>query len=149
MFYSSEAQALREFLRDKLQIPHTDIGRGWLIFDFPEGDLGCHPTDFEGSPPSGTHNVSFVCDNIFETVDELKGRGVKFLNEVQDEGFGLTTRLMLPGGVEVKLYEPRYVKNPQGTAAETQPKPAARLSKAKAKSARRPGKKTLKAKRKH
>ncbi len=35
MFYTSEAEALREFLRDKLGFPATDVGGGWLIFDLP------------------------------------------------------------------------------------------------------------------
>ena len=40
MFYSSEAEALRAFLRDKLGLKGTDVGGGWLIFDAPEADLG-------------------------------------------------------------------------------------------------------------
>ena len=44
MFYSSEAEALREFIRDKLGFPCTDVGEGWLIFDLPEADMGVHPT---------------------------------------------------------------------------------------------------------
>ena len=36
MFYLSEPVALREFLRDKLGFPATDVDRGWLIFDLPE-----------------------------------------------------------------------------------------------------------------
>jgi hypothetical protein len=43
MFYSSEAEELRAFIRDKLQFPFTDSGEGWLIFDLPEADMGCHP----------------------------------------------------------------------------------------------------------
>ena len=53
MFYSSEAEKLRAFLRDKLGFAATDVGGGWLIFDAPEADIGCHPTDHEGSPPLG------------------------------------------------------------------------------------------------
>ncbi len=45
MFYSSEPEALRAFLRDKLGFPYTDAGDGWLIFDLPEADMGCHPAD--------------------------------------------------------------------------------------------------------
>ena len=45
MFYSSEAEKLREFLRDKLGFPARDMGDGWLIFDLPEADMGCHPAD--------------------------------------------------------------------------------------------------------
>jgi hypothetical protein len=32
MFYSSDATALRAFLRDNLGFPFTDVGDGWLIF---------------------------------------------------------------------------------------------------------------------
>ena len=45
MFYSSEADKLRIFLRDKLGFSATDIGGGWLIFKLPEADMGCHPAD--------------------------------------------------------------------------------------------------------
>ena len=42
MFYSSEPEALRAFLRDKLGLTsYTDVGEGWLIFDLPEADMGC------------------------------------------------------------------------------------------------------------
>ena len=38
MFYSSQADALRSFLKDKLGLAGTDVGGGWLIFDAPEAD---------------------------------------------------------------------------------------------------------------
>ena len=41
MFYSSDAEGLRIFLRDKLGLKATDVGYGWLIFDLPEADMGC------------------------------------------------------------------------------------------------------------
>ncbi len=110
MFYSSEPEALRAFLRDKLQLPHTDVGEGWLIFDLPEGDVGIHPTGRPGSPASGTHHVSFYCDDIQKTALELKGRGVVFDDEVSDQGYGLVTHFTMPGNVTVELYEPRYQK---------------------------------------
>lgn len=53
MFYSSEPEALRAFLRDKLGFTsYTDTGDGWLIFDLPEADMGVHPAG-EGGAPSG------------------------------------------------------------------------------------------------
>ena len=108
MFYSSEPEALREFLRDKLGLAATDIGRGWLIFDFTEADVGVHPTDAEGGPPSGTHNVSFYCDDIEATVAELRGRGVQFKDEISDQGFATAIHFDMPGGVEMMLYQPKY-----------------------------------------
>lgn len=112
MFYTSEAEALRAFIRDKLGLPYTDVGHGWLIFSLPEADLGCHPVDDPGSPASGTHDISFYCDDIAETVAELRGRGVEFKDEITDRGYGLVIHFDMPGGVKVELYQPRYEKNP-------------------------------------
>jgi|ERR1043165_2692741 catechol 2,3-dioxygenase-like lactoylglutathione lyase family enzyme len=108
MFYSSEAEALRIFLRDKLGFPATDVGGGWLIFNMPEGDMGCHPT--EGDPPSGTRDISFYCDEVNRTVEELKQRGVEFTAPVEDHGYGLVTFFKAPGGIKIQLYQPKYQK---------------------------------------
>src|SRR5436190_10375905 len=110
MFYSSQPEELRAFLRDKLGFPHTDVGGGWLIFDLPEADKGCHPAeDVEGSR-SGTNAISFYCDDIEKTVAELKGRGVEFTGPVVDQGYGLVTHFKVPGGFELQLYQPKYSK---------------------------------------
>lgn len=109
MFYCSKAQELRAFLRDKLGLPGTDVGDGWLIFDAPEADLGVHPTD-DSSPASGTAAISFYCDDIDATVRELRSRGVEFTQEVADHGYGLVTFFKVPGGFSVQLYQPKYSK---------------------------------------
>jgi hypothetical protein len=110
LFYSSEPVAARAFILDKLKLPHTDIGEGWLIFDLPAGDIGVHPSDEKNPNLAGTHDVSFYCDDIHGTVAQLKGRGVEFTEEVKDQGFGLVTYFKIPGGVKVLLYEPKYRK---------------------------------------
>lgn len=112
MFYSSEPEALREFLRDKLDFPYTDVKDGWLIFDLPEADMGCHPADEsrQHGEPSGTHNISFYCDDVEKTVEELEARGVEFIGEIEDVGFGLSTQFKMPGDLRVQLYQPRYTK---------------------------------------
>ena len=110
MFYSAQADALRAFLRDKLRLPYTDVGEGWLIFDLPEAEMGCHPTGEPGSPPSGTHYISFYCDDIRKTVAELRGRGVVFVDDIADASYGLVTHFTMPGDVKVQLYQPRYTK---------------------------------------
>jgi catechol 2,3-dioxygenase-like lactoylglutathione lyase family enzyme len=110
MFYTSEAEALRAFFRDKLGFPAVDVGGGWLIFDLPEADLGCHPADPGSGAPSGTPDISFYCDDIEKTVAELKARGVEFSGPVTDRGYGLVTHFRVPGGFEVQLYQPRYSK---------------------------------------
>jgi len=112
MFYSSEPEKLRAFLRDKLGLAATDVGDGWLIFDLPEADMGCHPADPKEGARSGTHDISFYCDDIERTVAELKARGVDFSGPVTDRGYGLVTHFKVPGNFEVQLYQPRYSKGP-------------------------------------
>jgi catechol 2,3-dioxygenase-like lactoylglutathione lyase family enzyme len=128
LFYSSDPDATREFFRDKVKLPGSDIGQGWWIFDLPEGDLGIHPV--EPGAKGGGHDVSFYCDDIHGTVAAMKSRGVTFTKDVADHGYGLVTYFEAPGGITVQLYEPRYTKS------TSRPKPA----KAKAKSAARSAK---------
>ncbi len=108
MFYSSQVEELRKFLKDKLQFPFSDVGDGWLIFDLPEADMGCHPAEDEEL--SGTHNISFYCDDIKKTVNELKLRGVEFTDDITNAGYGLVTHFIMPGEIIVQLYEPLYQK---------------------------------------
>ena len=49
LLYSSDAEATRAFFRDKVKLPGSDVGEGWLIFDFKEGDLGIHPVSHGAS----------------------------------------------------------------------------------------------------
>ncbi|MGH9870307.1 MAG: VOC family protein [Candidatus Polarisedimenticolia bacterium] len=130
MFYSSRPDELRSFIKDKLRLPYTDVGQGWLIFDLAEGDVGCHPT--EGDPESGTHDVSFYCDDLEKTVAELKSRGVVFDEGIADHGYGFVTHLTMPGGVRLQIYQPKYVKGTSRPAARkaatARRRPAARAA---------------------
>lgn len=110
MFYSSEAEALRTFFRDKLGLKANDIGEGWLIFDLPEADLGCHPADEEHGASSGTPDISFYCDDIKATVQELKNKGVEFQGDIEDHGYGFVTHFKVPGNFYIQLYQPKYGK---------------------------------------
>jgi hypothetical protein len=110
MFYSSEPEALRAFIRDKLKFSFTDVGEGWLIFDLPEAEMGCHPADPAKRAFSGSHDISFYCDDVAKTMAELKGRGVEFTDPIADHGYGLVTYFKMPGSLKVQLYQPRYVK---------------------------------------
>ena len=104
MFYSPKAAEIRAFLRDRLDLPWSDVGEGWLIFDAPAADIGCHPSK------ESFHEISFWCDDIEATVAALKKKGVRFTSKITNEGWGLRTGLRLPGGGEVTLYQPLYVK---------------------------------------
>lgn len=104
LFYSPQAETLREFFRDKLQFPYVDTGEGWLIFDAPAADFGCHPST------KRFHEISFYCDDLESTMTTLRRRGVTFTTGVSDEGWGFVTKFSLPDGDEVQLYQPKYSK---------------------------------------
>ena len=109
LFYTSQPDELRAFIRDKLLLPYTDTGGGWLIFDLPAGDLGTHPSD------RAYHSISFFCDDIFSTVETLKARGVEFTSGISEQDWGWLTTFRMPGEIEVELYEPKYKKSTKGT----------------------------------
>lgn len=110
MFYSSDAAGLRKFLAEKLGLQGTDVGEGWMIFDLPEADMGCHPADENAADgaPSGTANISFYCDDIEVSVQTMKGRGVQFKGPIEDRGFGLVTHFRVPGNFWIQLFESKY-----------------------------------------
>ena len=39
---------------------------------------------------------------------ELKSKGIAIPGEPEDEGWGITVMMKLPGGLEVMLYQPRH-----------------------------------------
>ena len=108
MFYSSEAERLRAFIRDKLGFTYTDVGESWLIFNLPAAEMGCHPAENERGAPSGTHSISFITDDVHKTMKHLEAKGVEFTSDVKDHGYGLVTRFKMPGEFEVDLYQPKY-----------------------------------------
>ena len=81
MFYTSQADELRAFLRDKLRFPFTDVGEGWLIFDLPEGDVGCHPIDQH----PGSVDVRQVGDAVIGDVGRNVARRLP-LGAIPDQG---------------------------------------------------------------
>ncbi len=108
LLYTPEAEALRATLRDVLGWKHVDAGGGWLIFALPPAELGVHPAEGPTYESGVRHQLSLMCDDIDATIRELRGKGIDVEGEPTDEGYGITTTLKLPGGVEVQLYEPHH-----------------------------------------
>ena len=105
LLYTSEPEALREVLRDVFGWDYVEAHPGWLIFKLPPAELGVHPVGDGGTP---MHELSFMCDDLDATITELRARGIEFRGEPQNAGFGITVTVLLPGGVEAQLYEPRH-----------------------------------------
>ena len=105
LLYSPDAEAVRTALRDVFGWDHVDDGQdaGWLIFRLPPAEIGVHPTD--GAP---SHQVSFMCDDLEATMAELTTKGIEFRGDPCDEGWGIVATMVLPGDLEVLLYEARH-----------------------------------------
>jgi len=103
VIFTADAERDRAFFRDVLEFPSVDAGGGWLIFALPPAELAAHPAE-EG----GQHELYLMCDDVHATIAELKAKGVDVPRPISDEGFGLVTAIRLPGGGELKLYQPRH-----------------------------------------
>ena len=103
LLYTPQAQELRAVFRDVLGWRHVDVGDGWLIFALPPAEVGVHPSDV-----STRHELSFMCDDVEATKRELERKGIEFRGDPQDMGFGIGVTMVLPGDVEVLLYEPKH-----------------------------------------
>jgi len=100
--YSKDAEADRVFFRDVLGFTSVDAGHGWLIFALPPSEAAFHPSD-----ENGPHELYFLSDNLKSEMAALRKRGV-FCSEIHEERWGSITRLRLPGGGEIGLYQPKH-----------------------------------------
>ena len=100
--YSKNAEADRAFFRDVLGFKSVDAGHGWLVFALPPGEAAFHPSD-----QNGVHELYFICDDLKAEIASLAKRGIQ-CSEVQKARWGSTTKMRLPGGGDVGLYEPKH-----------------------------------------
>jgi catechol 2,3-dioxygenase-like lactoylglutathione lyase family enzyme len=112
LIYADDPDAARAFFRDVLGFPAVDTGGGWLIFRTGPSELAVHPSSWEhegqiGSTPH-QFDVSLMCDDLAETMRDLTAKGAQFAGEVQDQRWGVTARLKVPGAGEMLLYQPKY-----------------------------------------
>jgi predicted enzyme related to lactoylglutathione lyase len=103
ILFSRQAERVREFLSDVLELRSVDAGEGWPIFAAPPTEIAVHPTDEKPE-----HEVYLMCDDIDAAVARLARQGVSTDGPVNDRGWGLLTTLILPGGDRIGLYEPRH-----------------------------------------
>ena len=112
IIYAHDAERARAFFRDVLKLPNVDAHAGWLIFKLPLAELGIHPAgepgESDATAPIGHHELYMMCDDVEATVADLTTKGVEFTAPISDQGFGLLTRLRVPGAGEIGLYQPRH-----------------------------------------
>ena len=98
---SSDADADRAFLSDVLGFDHVDAGGGWLIFGLPPAEAAVHPAEAPAA------ELYFMCDDLAADMRSLAAKGVQ-LSQVEEARWGSVTKIRLPGGGEVGLYQPRH-----------------------------------------
>jgi hypothetical protein len=102
IIYSRNAEADRAFIRDLLQFKHVDAHGGWLIFKLPPAELAVHPSD-----ENDLHEFYLMTDDIDLEIRTLKKAGVE-CEQLSQQSWGRSTRIPLPGGGTLGLYQPRH-----------------------------------------
>jgi len=102
IIYSDAADEVRALLRDVLGFRSVDAGGGWLVFALPPAELAVHPADSDAR-----HELYLMCDDIDATIAELTAKGVQ-VKPITEQRWGRLTSMILPGGSELGLYEPRH-----------------------------------------
>jgi catechol 2,3-dioxygenase-like lactoylglutathione lyase family enzyme len=100
--YSQDAEADRAFFRDVLGFKSVDAGHGWLIFALPPAEAAFHPDE-----KNDRHEMYFMCDDLKAEMSALKKKGVA-CSDVHNERWGSITKIKLPGGGQIGLYQPKH-----------------------------------------
>jgi hypothetical protein len=100
--YSRDASADRAFFRDVLEYPSVDAGHDWLIFTLPPAELAIHPAGDDAG-----HELYLMCNDLQHEIEVLEQKGVR-CSEVEEARWGSVTKISLPGGGTVGLYQPRH-----------------------------------------
>jgi catechol 2,3-dioxygenase-like lactoylglutathione lyase family enzyme len=100
--FSNDAEADRRFFQDVFGFSSVDAGHGWLIFALPPAELAVHPTEGDAA-----HELYFMCDDLEAEMRRLGSKGVE-CSEVEEARWGSVTKVRLPGGGNVGLYQPKH-----------------------------------------
>jgi len=100
--YSEDPSADRAFLKDVFGFASVDAGHGWLIFALPPPEVAVHPSENDHR-----HELYFMCDDLRAVLLALANKGVPY-SEVQEARWGSITKIRLPGGSEIGLYQPKH-----------------------------------------
>src|SRR5580658_2150086 len=100
--YSQNPETDRAFFRDILGFPSVDAGHGWLIFGLPTAEAAFHP-----AAENDRHELYLMCDDLKSEIAALHAKGVE-CSEVMEERWGSITKIQLPGGGRIGLYEPKH-----------------------------------------
>lgn len=102
VLFSKDAEADRAFIRDVLGFDSVDAGHGWLIFKMPPSELAVHPAEKDTAP-----ELYLLCEDVNAEIAALEAKGVE-CSKVEEQRWGSITKVRLPSGNEVGLYQPKH-----------------------------------------
>jgi hypothetical protein len=102
ILYSKDAKADRAFFKNVLKFNYVDVHDGWLIFKLPPAEVAVHPSD-----ENGIHELYLMTDDLDAEIAALERAGAA-CEEPTQQSWGRVTRLKLPGGGTLGLYQPRH-----------------------------------------
>ena len=102
IIYSKDSEADRAFFRDVLKYESVDAGHGWLIFALPPAEVAVHPSE-----ENDVHELFLMCDDVQALIAEMKKKKVE-CSPVDEQRWGSITRLTLPGGGKLGIYQPKH-----------------------------------------
>jgi catechol 2,3-dioxygenase-like lactoylglutathione lyase family enzyme len=102
VLHSKSAEADRAFFRDTLGFKSVDAGHDWLIFALPPAEAAFHPSE-----DNSGHELYFLCDDLKTEMASLTKKNVK-CSKVEEARWGSITKMTLPGGGKVGLYQPKH-----------------------------------------
>jgi hypothetical protein len=102
--YSKDAGADKAFFKNVLKFGNVDVGHGWLIFKLPDAECAVHPSD-----ENDLHEFYLMTDDLDAEIVRLRKSGVACAEPTM-QGWGRMTRIKLPGGGEIGLYQPRHAR---------------------------------------
>jgi catechol 2,3-dioxygenase-like lactoylglutathione lyase family enzyme len=102
VLYTKDAEADRAFFRDVLGFVSVDAGHGWLIFALPPAEVAMHPAEHNDRA-----ELYLMCDDLKAEIAELVKKDAVF-EEPHQERWGTVTKIRLPGGGSLGLYQPSH-----------------------------------------
>jgi hypothetical protein len=104
IIYSKDAEADKAFFKNVLEFANVDVGHGWLIFKLPPAEVAVHPSD-----ENDAHEFYLMTDDLDLEMTKLQNAGVA-CEPASTQGWGRLTRITLPGGGKLGLYQPRHAR---------------------------------------
>lgn len=112
LFYSTDPDADRAFIRDVLGFRSVELGAGWLIFALPPSELAVHPSEetfakvHAGQPLLGAV-LYLMCDDLDAFVAGLASKHAE-CGPIMKAEWGTSTTFPLPSGGRIGVYQPTH-----------------------------------------